>query len=845
MLNQNQDILPYAYNMQNNLPSAQGVNQSAIPSLAPSMQNPLLNSQSFMPSGAQPGYAAGGRVMSSMMDSRFNQPHSQYARGGLARYAPGGRAQYENMTPDQLYQHIMDANDVPHPPIYQQSMFREHEPILGRSERNLDTFKLTDPQRAQSNILPSAIRALDKRLPGVYEQGNPWREHERQNRLNAFGPMNALNRVNQQHQHNREGLDAFREMQAYNYAQPMRQTVLNQYEGRGADTAGGYYRPNDIREGAQYAQGGSVLNNFISRHLNQPQQPMQQMSPYVPQSQPMNPQMPMQNQMPQNNMMPNQMAHGGAVMSSMMDSRFTQPHSQYADGGLAEQARKYAGDLYQNFQQNPGDYARMAARVAAPIVGYGVGGLPGAYAGYNLGSTAFDKNNYIGSDRPMDTAKTLFRLGAPIAGYAARGMQGAVGANLGARSLLGEDKTLDYGMAAAGPLMDYGQQMERHPSYAHGGLAEQTRKYTGDLYGYDHDFLNDFAYPNRERGHYAQGGNVRGMDNMEQMAEQLRAQGEDDDKVLAHINPQEQQLLATLSGGTEYNPHTHLPTYGGFKPFKALKKVAKIIAPVAGSLVGGALGGPAGAAIGGALGGGLTGGKKNMLRNAALGGLGGYAMHGGFGNLGGIGGLGGKATQALGMQGLKGALGMGGESNAPWPGVAANAPGATQSSGGLDNWMLPLGLMAGAGTFFGKTKQPKDAETLAQHVTKRPQWGPEDQPRKTKPYKRIAKVVNAPYSDTSEQQFFEDTNPPLEYMAHGGYLDGHTSGQDDKIPAELSDGEYVISADVVSFLGDGNNKAGAKKLDGLMKKARTHRNQGGTKLPPKSKGLEHYLRRSA
>ena len=74
----------------------------------------------------------------------------------------------------------------------------------------------------------------------------------------------------------------------------------------------------------------------------------------------------------------------------------------------------------------------------------------------------------------------------------------------------------------------------------------------------------------------------------------------------------------------------------------------------------------------------------------------------------------------------------------------------------------------------------------------------------------------------------------------GFYISGHTSGQDDKIPAMLSDGEYVIPADVLAHLGDGNNNAGAKKLDEMVGKIRTSKGMKNT-LPPKAKSLASYI----
>jgi hypothetical protein len=74
----------------------------------------------------------------------------------------------------------------------------------------------------------------------------------------------------------------------------------------------------------------------------------------------------------------------------------------------------------------------------------------------------------------------------------------------------------------------------------------------------------------------------------------------------------------------------------------------------------------------------------------------------------------------------------------------------------------------------------------------------------------------------------------------GFYVSGHTQGQDDKVPAMLSDGEYVIPADVLAHLGDGNNNAGAKKLNEMIGKIRGSKGMKNA-LPPKSKSLTAYL----
>jgi len=77
----------------------------------------------------------------------------------------------------------------------------------------------------------------------------------------------------------------------------------------------------------------------------------------------------------------------------------------------------------------------------------------------------------------------------------------------------------------------------------------------------------------------------------------------------------------------------------------------------------------------------------------------------------------------------------------------------------------------------------------------------------------------------------------------GMYLGGSTDGMADQIPATidnaqpaaLSDGEFVIPADVVSHLGNGNSDSGAKQLYGMMdkiRKARTGTEEQGRQINP-------------
>jgi hypothetical protein len=93
------------------------------------------------------------------------------------------------------------------------------------------------------------------------------------------------------------------------------------------------------------------------------------------------------------------------------------------------------------------------------------------------------------------------------------------------------------------------------------------------------------------------------------------------------------------------------------------------------------------------------------------------------------------------------------------------------------------------------------------------------------------------YTDTSKYVYNPETQQMeiplaiggLTSLAKGGnYLDGPGDGLSDSIratignrqPARLADGEFVISADVVSAIGGGSSKAGAKKLHAMMDRVR-------------------------
>lgn len=68
-----------------------------------------------------------------------------------------------------------------------------------------------------------------------------------------------------------------------------------------------------------------------------------------------------------------------------------------------------------------------------------------------------------------------------------------------------------------------------------------------------------------------------------------------------------------------------------------------------------------------------------------------------------------------------------------------------------------------------------------------------------------------------------------------GPVHGKGGGQDDVVPARLSDGEFVVPADIVAHLGDGSSTQGGKKLQTMLHNVRAQKTSHGSKFPPKAK----------
>lgn len=118
----------------------------------------------------------------------------------------------------------------------------------------------------------------------------------------------------------------------------------------------------------------------------------------------------------------------------------------------------------------------------------------------------------------------------------------------------------------------------------------------------------------------------------------------------------------------------------------------------------------------------------------------------------------------------------------------------------------------------------------------------------------LSGMVNDPLYGQNYQKIIAAEQARLNALGYGNnnefkkggalsrYVKGEGDGQADKIPAMLSDGEYVMDAETVSAIGNGSSEAGAKKLDEFRMNLRKHKRSAPLgKIPPKTKNLNSYM----
>jgi hypothetical protein len=161
--------------------------------------------------------------------------------------------------------------------------------------------------------------------------------------------------------------------------------------------------------------------------------------------------------------------------------------------------------------------------------------------------------------------------------------------------------------------------------------------------------------------------------------------------------------------------------------------------------------------------------------------------------------------------------------------TAGRRPGAGGTRYGGDVTFTPQGSSPIGGGIASLVGNTTSADPAAQQLIKDVQ------------------AINTPRAALREYDTPENIQRRERYaeggMTEGRYLQGGTDGMADEIPAQigedqpaaLSHGEFVIPADVVSHLGNGNSDAGAKKLYSMMDKireARTGSKEQGKEINP-------------
>ena len=345
---------------------------------------------------------------------------------------------------------------------------------------------------------------------------------------------------------------------------------------------------------------------------------------------------------------------------------------------------------------------------------------------------------------------------------------------------------------------------------------------------------------------------------MQPLAKAIQSQGRGNDSMLVHMTPSEVGGLQTLAQkynrSLSINPSTGLPEAGFLEDILPTLAGAALVAGSGGTLS------PLVAA-------GLVGGGTTLatgdINKGLMAGLGAY----------GGGGLGqgltaaGASSAAAGTEGAKLVTTQGTDAVAATANTAAKpAVDATttlvrpenftakQNFGLAGKGLTNLGTQGGREAFVQGLSQNKAGELVGtggdlfkygiSSVTPMLEQDPYEYKKKTGQIKNytydpgtqnVAYRTGARDEDTDELRYFRPRFFAMGGLANlnnrGEYLRGMGDGMSDTIPANidnvqeaaLSDGEFVIPADVVSHLGNGSSNAGAKRLYAMMDNIRKER----------------------
>jgi hypothetical protein len=390
---------------------------------------------------------------------------------------------------------------------------------------------------------------------------------------------------------------------------------------------------------------------------------------------------------------------------------------------------------------------------------------------------------------------------------------------------------------------------------------------------------------------YARGGLARS-------AKRVAGAGEGGDSMIVHVNKAEFEEMVRHFGPPERNPETGMYAFKPFWKQKWFKQWAapaaavglSLVAPGLGTALGAGLGltGTAASTVGsGLIGaglGGLTGGTRGALTGALTGGLAGYALPAmgltgtpdpnagifsggifspteGSGIASSINNLfnGTPAAAGAGLSpgGLSGPSGL-----AALEAAGGGGPAGAAAAGGGGSMLNRVGQLAalgmvgnaiagglGAGGSGGSGGPAPQAQRNDPNMTARL---PEVEFRRTR--RPLPTDLERYAISGGEQSFYDNNRLPdvprtpaamggLMRAARGRYVKGEGHGREDRIPALLSDGEYVFDAETVSMLGDGSSDAGARKLDQMRQQIRKHKAGGLARgrMSPDAKDPARYL----
>lgn len=318
-------------------------------------------------------------------------------------------------------------------------------------------------------------------------------------------------------------------------------------------------------------------------------------------------------------------------------------------------------------------------------------------------------------------------------------------------------------------------------------------------------------------------------------AQGIASLGRGQDSMLVHMTPGEvqslNQLAAMKGGSLTSNPHTGLPEAGFLSDIL-----------------------PAAIGVGASFIPGLNAALNPLTMGILAGAGAGVASGGDFGEMakwglgvGGGAGLG-KGISSLGME-ASGNLGSTIGSNASNFGAGISEIGKSGFGGyaPAGSGIGPLGTTGGkafaaqsamaAAPFAVTAMQPPKMDDFAMPESSS-NWKPREYA--FNPGQFVAPTEEE-YARGIENEFFTPDRGFTQLAAQGGimtlgnksggYLDGPGDGMSDSIPgsiagkqpARLADGEFVIPADVVSHIGNGSSKAGAKQLYGMLDRIRVAR----------------------